>query len=201
LKIKIQDVLYWMDAIRNSDDRYRTLESFWKGQVNSKLWLIDNLKHYFNPHPYHVLLCGGWNGVLATLLFNSDVNIAKITSMDVDPSCEKIAYDINKAYEIEGKFKAITKNMLDYDNYDSHNLIINTACEHISQVDFNKWLDLLPKNTRLILQSNDYFEHKEHINCKTTLEEFKNSCGIDVNFAAELPTEKYKRFMIMGIKT
>ena len=31
MKIDIQDVLFWMDAIRNSDDRYRTLESFWKG--------------------------------------------------------------------------------------------------------------------------------------------------------------------------
>lgn len=36
MKINIQDVLFWMDAIRDSDDRYRTLESFWKGQVNSK---------------------------------------------------------------------------------------------------------------------------------------------------------------------
>ena len=44
-----------------------------KGQVNSKLWLIDNptLSHSF----YNILLCGGWNGVLATLLFNTDLNI------------------------------------------------------------------------------------------------------------------------------
>ena len=201
MKIEIKDVLFWMDAIRNSDDRYRTLESFWKGQVNSKLWLIDNLKHYHHPHPYNILLCGGWNGVLATLLFNTDLNISKITSMDIDPKCEKIACDINKAYEIEGKFKAITNNMLDYKEYDNYNLIINTACEHMTQDDFNKWIDLLPTTTRIILQSNDYFAHKEHINCKTNLDEFKNGCGIDVNFAAELPTDKYKRFMIMGIKT
>jgi hypothetical protein len=39
MKVDIQDVLFWMDAIRDSEDRYRTLESFWKGQVNSKIWL------------------------------------------------------------------------------------------------------------------------------------------------------------------
>ncbi len=200
MKIEIKDVLFWMDAIRNSDDRYRTLESFWKGQINSKLWLIDNLKHYNHPHPYNILLCGGWNGVLATLLFNTDLNISKITSMDIDPKCEKTACDINKAYEIEGKFKAITNDMLDYNDYDNYNLIINTACEHMTQDDFNKWIDALPTETRIILQSNDYFAHEEHINCKSTLDEFQNSCGIEVNFAAELPTEKYKRFMIMGIK-
>jgi hypothetical protein len=44
MKVDIQDVLFWMDAIRNSEDRYRTLESFWKGQVNSKVWLVENLQ-------------------------------------------------------------------------------------------------------------------------------------------------------------
>ena len=43
MKVDIEDVLFWMDAIRNSDDQYRTLESFWKGQVNSKVWLAKEL--------------------------------------------------------------------------------------------------------------------------------------------------------------
>ena len=29
--------------------------------------------------------------------------------------------------------------MLDYNDYDNYNLIINTACEHMTQDDFNKW--------------------------------------------------------------
>ena len=74
MKINIKDVLFWMDAIRQSDDRYRTLESFRKGQINSKVWLIDHLEKYQNL-PYNILVCGGWNGVLATLLFNSRLDI------------------------------------------------------------------------------------------------------------------------------
>ena len=46
MKVDIQDVLFWMDAIRNSENRYRTLESFWKGQVNSKLWLIEKMQEH-----------------------------------------------------------------------------------------------------------------------------------------------------------
>ena len=45
MKIDINDIKFWMDAIRNSDDRDRTLETFWGGQIKSKLWLIDNLRN------------------------------------------------------------------------------------------------------------------------------------------------------------
>jgi len=41
MKIDIEDVMFYMDAIRNSEDRDRTLESFWKGQIKSKLWLVN----------------------------------------------------------------------------------------------------------------------------------------------------------------
>ena len=43
MQIDIDHILFWMDAIRNSTDKSRTLESFWKGQIKSKLWLINEL--------------------------------------------------------------------------------------------------------------------------------------------------------------
>ena len=198
MKIEIKDVLFWMDAIRNSDDRYRTLESFWKGQINSKVWLIEHLERHYQNRPYNILLCGGWNGVLATLLFNSMMDITRIVSMDIDPKCEEIAYYMNKDYEMQGRFKAITSDMLAYEDYDKHNLIINTVCEHMTQEQYNEWIDKLPSNKRIVIQSNDYFSHKEHVNCKQTLEEFQKDCRIKVDMAATMPTEKYNRFMIIG---
>ena len=198
MKIEIKDVLFWMDAIRNSDDRYRTLESFWKGQINSKVWLIEHLERHYQNRPYNKLLCGVWNGVLATLLFNSMMDITRIVSMDIDAKCEEIAYNMNKDYEMQGRFKAITSDMLAYEDYDKHNLIINTVCEHMTQEQYNEWIDKLPSNKRIVIQSNDYFSHKEHVNCKQTLEEFQKDCRIKVDMAATMPTEKYNRFMIIG---
>jgi len=32
MKIEIEDILFWMDAIRDSEDRYRTLEVFGKAK-------------------------------------------------------------------------------------------------------------------------------------------------------------------------
>ena len=81
--------------------------------------------------------------------------------MDIDAKCEEIAYNMNKDYEI-----AIS-DMLAYEDYDKHNLIINTVCEHMTQEQYNEWIDkdLKEKNCkkqRLFC---------EHVNCKQTLED------------------------------
>ena len=62
-------------------------------------------------------------------------------------------------------------DMLAYEDYDKHNLIINTVCEHMTQEQYNEWIDKLHPIKELY-QSNDYFSYKEHVNCKQTLEEF-----------------------------
>ena len=59
MKLNIKDVLYWMDAIRGSNNKYKTLESFWKGQISSKVWLIEQLNDIIKPVNANVLVCGG----------------------------------------------------------------------------------------------------------------------------------------------
>lgn len=196
MKVDIQDVLFWMDAIRNSEDRYRTLESFWKGQVNSKLWLIDNLSNFLNADPKKIVIHGGWNGVLASLLFNTDINITRITSVDIDPSCEEVARTVNKRQEIEGRFIAVTADMTSY-NYEA-DIVINTSCEHITQEQYTEWLNLVPKEALIVLQSNNFFDLDEHINCATDVNDFVKMSNIDVFWSGEFQTPKYTRFMIIG---
>lgn len=198
MKVDIQDVLFWMDAIRNSEDRYRTLESFWKGQVNSKIWLIENLQGYIEK-PAKVIIHGGWNGVLSSLLFNSNIPIKHITSVDIDPSCEEIARTINKRQEIEGRFCAVTADMCEY-TYDA-DIVINTSVEHITSIQYRKWLKNVPKNALIITQSNNYFELDEHINCHDSLEEFVGASLIKkVYIADSLKLPKYTRFLLIGKK-
>jgi hypothetical protein len=197
MKVEIEDVLFWMDAIRNSEDRYRTLESFWKGQVRSKVWLSDQLNNWYIGLK-DIVIFGGWNGVLASILFNVRPDIKSITSVDIDPTCEEIANTVNKRYEMEGKFKAVTADMCNY-KYDAH-LVINTSCEHITQQQYETWLSNIPEQAMIVLQSNDYFELDEHIRCATDLEDFVEMSKINVTWKAELQTEKYKRFMLIGQK-
>ena len=199
MKVDIQDVLFWMDAIRNSKDRYRTLESFWKGQVNSKIWLADRLSSmYYRNSDNRIAIYGGWNGVLSSILFNSELSIEHITSIDIDPSCEELANTVNKRYEIEGRFNAVTADMCNYN--EPADVVINTSCEHISQEQYEQWLDNQPDDALFVVQSNNYFELDEHIRCATDADDFMRMSKIKPFWRGEFETPKYTRYMIIGKK-
>lgn len=200
MKVEIEDVLFWMDAIRDSDDRYRTLESFWKGQIRSKVWLAETLKEICIKQykTEKIEIYGGWNGVLSSILFNTDIPINHITSIDIDPRCQKIASIVNKRQEIEGRFEAVTCDMSVYNC--KGDVVINTSCEHLTNDAYSQWLNLVPNEALIVLQSNNYFELEEHINCALDLDHFKYMSGINVLWSGEYPTEKYTRYMIIGKK-
>jgi len=198
MKVELEDVLFWMDAIRNSDDRYRTLESFWKGQIHSKQWLIERLEEHALPSKNNIEIHGGWNGVLASLIFNSSINVGRITSVDVDPVCKEIAHTVNKAYEMRGMFKAVTEDMCTR-NYKA-DIVINTSCEHITQEQYEQWLSNVPQLATIVLQSNNYFACEEHIRCVEDLDEFVEQSNIRVFWKGVYETPTYSRFMIIGKK-
>ena len=198
MKVNIQDVLFWMDAIRDSDDRHRTLESFWKGQVNSKVWLAENLIGFVPVRPLNIVIYGGWNGVLASILFNSNIAVQRITSVDIDPVCEDIANTVNRRYLDDNKFSAVTADMCEHTS--DADVVINTSCEHITQEQYNKWLSNQPNNATIVLQSNNYFELDEHIRCSSSVDDFIKMSNIQVLYKGELETPKYYRYMIIGIK-
>jgi hypothetical protein len=193
-KLDIDHVLFWMDAIRNSKDPARTLESFWKGQIRSKTWLVENLEWFVNDQ-VSIDVFGGWTGVLSSLLFQSDIKISTVRSIDIDPACEEVANTINKIEEIAGKFCAITADMCTIQS--NADVVINTVCEHITQDDYDLWLSGLSHNSLIVLQSNNY-KIDEHIRPASSLEEFKLQSNINVMWSGELELPLYTRYMIIG---
>jgi spermidine synthase len=200
MKVELEDVLFWMDAIRNSDDSHRTLESFWKGQVRSKAWLVETLyicNHIDTPR---IIIHGGWNGVLASILFNSEIHPSHITSVDIDPACRDIASTVNKRQEIEGRFEAVTCDMTEYEYTGQFDIVINTSVEHITPTEYSRWFDRVPQEAMVVLQSNNYFDLDEHVNCSPSLNEFKRESHLAPMFSGIFNTEKYDRYMIIGKK-
>jgi len=194
MQIDTEHLHYWMQAIRQSPDPMRTMDAFWQGQLKSKEWLITNLRKNVNK-VVSVDIHGGWVGVLASMLFQSDIYITNIRSIDIDPSCEPIATMMNKKEEIAGRFRAVTADMCSVRS--DADVIINTSCEHISQDQYDLWLSGMPHNSLLVLQSNNY-DIPEHIRTAKSLEEFKQQCNIKVLWSGELELPLYKRFMIIG---
>ena len=191
-------------------------DCFSRGQIESKLWLIKELKKC-NIDLGIVFLCGGWYATLATMLFESTINVDKIRSFDIDPSCRSIAETFNKPWVKDNwQFKSSTKDIMDinyeFESYeviradgttcpldDTPDTIINTSCEHIEN--FEEWYAMIPSGKLVILQSNNFFEVEEHINCATDLDDFSKMAPMEhVYYKGELELEKYTRYMKIGYK-
>lgn len=194
MQIDLDHLHHWMRAIRNSKNPMRTMDAFWRGQILSKEWLIDNIR----PHivsPVSVDIHGGWVGVLASMLFQSALPIKHIRSIDIDPDCEDIARDMNQIELEAGKFRAITADMCM--THSDADVIINTSCEHITQDQYDLWVSRHSQNSLLVLQSNNY-DLPDHVRTAKDLKEFKDQCQINVLWAGELDLPLYKRFMVVG---
>jgi hypothetical protein len=194
MNIDTEHLHYWMQAIRQSEDPIRTMDAFWSGQLKSKEWLITNLRKNVNKF-VSIDIHGGWVGVLASMLFQSDIYVNSIRSIDIDPSCEPIATMMNKQEEIAGKFRAVTADMCDIRS--DADVIINTSCEHITQEQFDLWKSGMPYNSLLVLQSNNY-DIPEHVRIAKDLEDFLEQSQLKVQWAGELKLPLYTRFMIIG---
>jgi hypothetical protein len=197
MQIDLEHLHYWMCAIRESDDPKRTLDAFWRGQINSKQWLIKNIKPFIEK-PVSIDIHGGWVGVLSSMLFQSDIICTNIRSIDIDPSCESIATMMNKGEEMAGKFQAVTSDMCNF--LSSSDVIINTSCEHITQEQFDQWKLQQPSSSILVLQSNNY-NIPEHVRTAESLEEFKRQSNLTtILWEGELELPLYKRWMIIGLR-
>ena len=196
MQINTEHIHHWMQAIRQSPDPMRTMDAFWSGQLKSKEWLIRNLRKHVKKF-VTVDIHGGWVGVLASMLFQSDVPVLSIRSVDIDPSCEPIATNMNKIEEMVGKFRAVTADMVNLRS--DADVIINTSCEHITQEQYDLWLSGMPQDSLFVLQSNNY-DIPEHIRIAKDLEEFKTQCDLNVLWAGELELPLYTRWMVIGKK-
>ncbi len=193
------------------------------GQVRSKEWILQILKEKNIKDLGQIFLCAGWYGFLAFLLLQDTFfSIKNIFLFEKDELSVKVSEHINYYFvQQEWKFKSTFKDILDI-NYSGDTFktlkpngefekifsdpdtIINTSCEHIKQ--FDDWWGKIPTKKLVILQSNNYKELEEHVNCVSSLKEFKEKAPMNhLIYAGSLNLEKYTklkyiRFMLIGYK-
>lgn len=209
----------FVDAFKNFfvNDTEIWDDCFARGQLESKLWLVRELQQCDIPLGT-VFICAGWYATIATMLFESDIEVDKIRSFDMDTTCASIAEVFNKPWVVDAwKFKASYKDIHDIDFtgktpysvyksngeeqllLDSPDTILNTSCEHIEN--FEEWYAKIPDGKLVILQSNNFYDVEEHVNCVADVGEFINTAPMStVLYSGELALPKYNRFMIIGYK-
>jgi hypothetical protein len=196
MQINLDHFHFWMQAVRQSADPMRTMDAFWSGQMQSKAWLIQELRNHVKKF-VTIDIHGGWVGTLASMLFQSNIPVKTIRSIDIDPDCEKIAETMNSLELQSGRFRAVTADMCAIRS--DADVVINTSCEHITQDEYDLWLSGHPQNSLIVLQSNNY-QIPEHVRIATSLEDFIRQSDLDILYQGEKQLQLYTRYMIIGRK-
>ena len=205
----------FVPALKKLQESNIDMDCFSRGQIQSKKWLVDKLKE-LDLNLGTVFICAGWYATIIPMCSEADIKFDKIRSFDIDDSVWKIAETFNQHLKDNWKFKAQTKDIMDI-NYtvdvyttvkgngdieeckDSPDTIVNTSCEHIEK--FDEWFAKIPKGKLVILQSNNFFEVEEHVNCVNDSLHFEQMAPLsEVYFAGELPLDQYTRYMRIGRK-
>ena len=195
----MQNILKAISKITDNADIKSIINSVNSNQITSKEWLVDSISERLefvikNPK---VCVAAGWYGMLADKM--RDFTNDKVVSFDIDPKCA----EYGKIMYPEVSFKTADINDFHAGKYD---VVICTSCEHISDTTLNKFLRTRKEQSLVVLQSNNYFGLKEHINCKNSLKEFTDSLSYTVpsakinilNSSEKRINDKFDRYMVIG---
>ena len=187
-----------------------------RGQLKSKKWLVDQIQE-IDLDLGTVFLCAGWYGTIVSMFQERNIKFDKFRNFDIDPKAVQISEIWNKELVNNNwKFRATVEDIhkIDYNKHyytvfkddgvetqmsDVPNTIINTSCEHI--VNFDEWYRKIPAGKLVILQSNDYIDVEEHVNCSKDIEMFSKSTPMTQTlFEGTLDLVTYRRFMKIGYR-
>ena len=193
-----------MDTILKVIDTFTTdrlvksiVNSLNDNQEKSKNWLIEKSKQYFtffnNPS---VVVAAGWYGHLANKINDNIYTTGEIVSFDKDPQCKKIGQKLYK----DVKDVTFATAEIEYFNFKNYDIVICTSCEHLEQYIIDDFLKRRKKGSLVILQSNNYFSIKEHINCHNSVIEFEKTLKLEkILYRGTLKLNKFDRYMVIGI--
>ena len=193
----------WVDRVAAvpEDGHYEIRRALSTGQVESKLWMLDLMRGLVAAdRPLRVCVVGGWCGLLPMFLRAfRPFPIKSITQFDLDGAANAIAETMNWAPEDPAKFSAVTADALDC-AYEGFDVIVNTSCEHFEKPALDRWLKRVPAGRYVFLQSNNFRGEPGHVNCHSNVFRFRESVDLRTYlFLGELPLERYRRFMVVGI--
>ena len=182
-----------MKEVRDDKD---LLDSFSPNQFKSKLKLINHIKdlNILNKDS-EIVIFGSWYGSILIPAFYNEVK--RITAIDKDPKViSRAKYNLFKDTNVD----FITADVFDWAPDSSRikntDLIINTSCEHMPSM---KKLEL-DSNAHFAFTSNNMYDIEGHINCVSSIEEFKWQLPDNAKVLKEdrIVDDRGTRFILIG---
>ena len=181
------------------------LDSFSPNQFKSKLKLIEHInKLDILNKDSEIVIFGSWYGSILVPAFYDKVK--KITCIDQDPKViSRAKYNLFKDLDID----FITGDVFEKfrDQFKTANLFINTSCEHMKPMKQwgpepqykNPWSKRI-SGSYFAYTSNNMYDIEGHINCVSSIEEFKEQLPDNAKVLSEdkIRDERGTRFLLVG---
>ena len=190
-----------MREIREDKD---LLDSFSPNQFKSKLKLVEHIdKLNILTKNSEIVIFGSWYGSILIPAFYNKVK--KITCIDQDAKViSRAKYNLFKDFNVD----FITGDVFEFrDSYKNADLFINTSCEHMKSMKEwgpaptykNPWWDRVSP-AYFAFQSNNMYDIEGHINCVSSIEEFKYQMPDKAEILVEdkIVDDRGTRFMLIG---
>ena len=172
------------------------LDSVSPNQYRSKEVLIKHVENLqLVDQNSEIVIFGGWYG---TILIPAFKYVDRITLIDKDKNIIGVAK--NRLFDHYKNVDFISKDVFDWapdsKRIKTCNLIINTSCEHMPSM---KKLELDTKSY-FAYQSNNMYDIEGHINCVSSIEEFKWQLPDNAKVMVEdkITDERGTRFLLVG---
>ena len=196
----------WKNALNSTETSMpyvfkRVMDSLNSSQLQSKLWLIEEL-NWLEIKPTNVCLIAGWYAqYVVPLLLDTFPSIQLIENFEIDKDIREMTYRFNKRFKDEDKYRVVIKNIMFKELGKEHDfdLVINCACEHMFPMwkfrEINEEQDPV-----YVLQSSDDDTHDDHINCVQSTDELIEQARIvDVLYSGSIKLHNgTTRFMVIG---
>ena len=194
----------WKNALNSTETSMpyvfkRVMDSLNSSQLQSKLWLIEEL-NCLEIKPTNVCLIAGWYAqYVVPLLLDTFSSIQLIENFEIDKDIREMTYRFNKRFKDEDKYRVVIKNIMfkELSKEQDFDLVINCACEHMFPMwkfrEINEEQDPV-----YVLQSSDDDTHDDHINCVQSTDELIEQARIvDVLYSGSIKLHNgTTRFMV-----
>ena len=177
----------------------RLLNASTKSQLQSKLWIINELIN-LNIFPKRVALLGGWFAHIITPLLIEELKVNFVKNFEIDEDVKNISYKFNNRYNKDTYTTGLKNIMLEkLSKKEDFDMIINTSCEHMFPM--RKFREInYTINPLYVLQSTNETKYDDHINCVNSPEELANQAVLETVLYAgsKILDNGMTRFMVIG---
>ena len=205
MQIEYAKMLKWFQH-NHPNEIWRYVESVSPNQQKSKEELIYGLveKNIVIPKnkdgQIKIEIVGGWFGwpLIGKLKNFFGDQIYQIDFFEKDPFCCKVLQKYIELMNPKFEIKIFEMDWFEYKEQRRSHILINTSCEHMSDMVSQKQYFIEPQRTLLMLTSNDKEDEPDHINCKQSAVELAKDNDVNLLHGERLWMEDYRRFIVVG---